>query len=159
MNTTIRSLALLVGLAGTGPHLAAQPATPPTSMRVTLVAGVEPSKGGRTEVVRRARVSPNNVVIVDRNATADDLGAALAMLSGLQAQFGDTSTFDLRARPEHVRPGPKWESSAYRKWLHEQLLRLRRAGMSELTGFGAVQSVQITVPLRTGVLSTPTGAP
>jgi hypothetical protein len=124
------------------------------AIRVTLVAGPSPSKGGRTEVVRRAERVPRDVVIVDKNATAEDLAAALAMINALRSQFGDGLTSDFRARPEVVRPGPTWQKSSYRSWLVQQLVRLRNAAPAELADLGTVRAVQITLPASRGVIST-----
>jgi len=147
MLSLLRSLLIAVVLSAIAMPATAQLSTPTGTMRVTLVAGLSPSKGGRTEVVRRAKLAPKNVVIVDLNATADDLAAALATLRAMRVQFGDTSSGDLRARPETVRLGPAFKDGAYRKWLHEQLLRLRRASVTEVADLGRVQAVQITLPL------------
>ena len=125
---------------------AAQQSTTLGAARVTLVAGPSPSRGGRTEVLRRAHGSPKNIVIVDRNATADDLAGALALLNAMRTRFGDALTSDLRGRPDVVRTGPRWEESAYRGWLVEQLVRLRRAPETSLDEFGTVRAVQITLP-------------
>ena len=123
------------------------------AIRVTLIAGPSPSKGGRTEVVRRAQRAPRDVVIIDRNATADDLAAALTMISALRTQFGDSLSSDFRARPDVVRPGPTWEKSNYRSWLVQQLVRLRTASPAELADFGIVRAVQITLPAPHGVIT------
>jgi hypothetical protein len=136
----------------------AQPGSALTAARVTLVAGAEPSKEGRTEVVRQAARSPQNVVLVHRNASADDLAAALAMLNALRRQFGDSLAHDLRASPEHVRHGANWEGSAYRRWLNEQLVRLRQAPDRELGVFGTVKAVQITLPPPTGTITSSRGS-
>ena len=112
-------------------------------VRVTLVAGLSTSKGGRTELVRRAQRTPANLVIVDKNATAEDLAAALTMLNALRAQFGDSLTNDFRARPDVVRPGPKWQKSAYRSWLIEQLVRLRTATPAAVADLGLVDGMQV----------------
>lgn len=146
MQTFLRNLFLVVVLSVIAIPATAQ-LSPTSTVRVTLVAGVAPSKGGRTEVVRRARLAPQNIVIVDLNATADDLAAALATVRAMHVQFGDTSSTDLRARPETIRLGPAFKDGAYRKWLHEQLLRLRRAPVTDLAALGRVQAVQITLPL------------
>ena len=147
MQTFLRNLLIVVVLSAIAMPATAQLSTPTGTMRVTLVAGAAPSKGGRTEVVRRARLTPRNIVIVDLNATADDLAAALATVRAMHVQFGETSSADLRARPETIRLGPAFKDGAYRKWLHEQLLRLRRAPVTDLADLGRVQSVQITVPV------------
>jgi hypothetical protein len=123
------------------------------SVRVTLVAGPSPSKGGRTELVRRAQRTPANIVIVDKNATAEDLAASLVMLNALRAQFGDSLTTDFRARPDVARPGPKWQKSAYRSWLIEQLVRLRTAIPAALADLGVVRSVQIALPAPRGAIT------
>ncbi len=138
-------LFLAVAITTTLP-VAAQQAIPVGAVRVTLVTGPSPSRGGRTEVVRRAQRSPMNIVIVDRNATADDLAGALALLNALRAQYGDALSSDLRARPDVVRHGPRWEGSAYRAWLVEQLARLRKAPDVSLDDLGTVKTVQITLP-------------
>jgi hypothetical protein len=127
--------------------------SPSGPIRVTLVAGPSPSKGGRVEVVRRAQRAPRDVVVVDRNATAEDLAAALTMINALRTQFGDTLTSDFRARPDVVRPGPTWEKSSYRSWLVQQLVRLRTASPAELADFGTVRAVQITLPAPRGVIT------
>ena len=128
-----------------------------SAARVTLVAGDGPAKDGRTEVVRQAQRSPQNVVLVHNNASADDLAAALAMVNALRLRFGDSLPHDLRARPERVRHGPRWEESAYRKWLNDQLIRLRKAPDRDLGTFGTVKSVQITLPPPTGTITSPRG--
>jgi len=124
------------------------------AIRVTLVAGPSPSKGGRTEVVRRAQRTPRDVVIVDKNATAVDLAAALAMINALRSQYGDSLTTDLRASPEVVRPGRKFDKSPYHLWLIDQLVRLRTAKTAELSDLGAVKAVQITLPAPAGAIIT-----
>jgi hypothetical protein len=145
---------ILLLLASVALALPAAPQAPQIgSVRVTLVAGPSPSKGGRTELVRRAQRTPTNVVIVDKNATAEDLAAALAMLNALRAQFGDSLTTDFRARPDVVRPGPTWQKSAYRSWLIEQLVRLRTATPAVIADLGLVRSVQIALPAPRGTIS------
>jgi hypothetical protein len=138
--------ALLVLAASVAALPAAAQTTPLGAARVTLVAGPSPSRGGHTEVVRRVQRSPKNIVIVDANATADDLAGALALLNALRVRYGDGLTNDLRARPDVVRHGPRWEGSAYRSWLVEQLVRLRKAPEVTLDDLGAVRTVQITLP-------------
>lgn len=144
----INILFLLAIVAMTSPIAAQSPQL--GSVRVTLVAGPAPSKGGRTELVRRAQRTPVNVVIVDKNATAEDLAAALAMLNVLRAQFGDILTTDFRARPDVARPGPTWQKSAYRSWLIQQLVRLRTATPTEIADLGLVRAVQIMLPAPRG---------
>jgi hypothetical protein len=124
----------------------AQLATTLGAARVTPVAGPSPSKGGRTEVLRRAGRSPQNVVIVSTNANADDLSGALALINVLRKEYGDGLSADYRARPDVVRHGPTWQESDYRKWLNEQLVRLRRAPEASLGELGVGRSVQITLP-------------
>lgn len=128
--------------------------SPLDPIRVTLIAGPSPSRGGRTEVLRRAARPPRDVVIVDRNATAEDLAAALAMINALRSQFGDSLTSDFRARPDVVRPGPTWQKSSYRTWLVQQLVRLRTTPPAELADLGKVSAVQITLPAARGVITT-----
>jgi hypothetical protein len=149
----ISTLLFATAIASVALPAAAQPTAPLGAARVTLIAGKSPSKGARTEVVRQAQRSPQNVVLVDRNANADDLGAALAMVNGLRVQHGDALVSDFRARPEHVKHGSKWKDSEYRKWLHDQLVRLRKAPDRELQPFGTVKSVQVTLPAPTGTIS------
>ena len=143
----LRNMLIAVVLNGITIPATAQLPAPAGAIRVTLVAGVSPAKGGRTEVVRRTRLAPQNIVIVDLNATADDLAAALATIGAMRAQFGDSSTADLRARPETVRLGPAFKDGPYRKWLHEQLLRLRRTPVADFADLGRVQYVHITLPV------------
>jgi hypothetical protein len=145
MSTYIRNILVIT--------LAVAPATPTAAQNtvtrpvvVTLVAGKTPSKGGRTEVVRRAQGQPQNYVIVDLNATAEDLAGALATMNRLRLQFGDSLTSDLRARIESSRPGPTWHKSEYRTWLVQQLVRLRTAPSANLSDLGTVKSVQIMLP-------------
>ena len=131
--------------AATGP-LDAQPPAPFGPTRVTLVAGPAPTKGGRTEVLRRAGRSPQNVVIVSTNANADDLAGALALVNALRTTYGDASSTDYRARPETIRHGTNWQDSEYRKWLQEQLVRLRKAQEVDLGELGFGKAVRITLP-------------
>jgi hypothetical protein len=149
---------LLVAIAGVPLPASGQQPTPLGAARVTLIAGVSPSKGARTEVVRQARRTPQNVVLVDQNANADDLGAALAVVGALRAQYGDSLANDLRAKPEYVRHGTRWATGEYRKWLQAQLVRLRQAPERELKPFGFVRAVQVTLPAPSGTV-TSTGAP
>lgn len=126
--------------------------------RVTLVASPSASRGTRTEVVRRAQVTPQNVVFVDQNATPEDLAGALAMIKGLRIQYGDHLQSDFRARPDVVRQRPTWAQSAYRMWLIEQLIRLRRAAPASHGNLGVVSAVQITLPAGTGTVSSSNGS-
>lgn len=157
MPGSLKFIVAAAAIAATAPHLNAQQSTTPGAVRVTLVAGPSPSRGGRTEVVRRAQQTPQNLVIVDRNATAEDLAAALAIVNALRSEHGDSLTSDFRARPETARPGPTWQKSAYRSWLIEQLVRLRTAREAGLDGLGQVKAVQITLPARAGVVAAAPG--
>jgi hypothetical protein len=148
-----RTLAAFILLVIAAPWAGAQQPVALGTARVTLVAGPSPSRGARTEVWRRAQRSPQNVVIVDRNATAEDLAAALSMIGALRFQYGDSLTFDFRARPETIRPGPTWQKSAYRTWLVQQLVRLRAAPPGKVTDLGVVRAVQITLPAPRGALT------
>jgi hypothetical protein len=145
MLTDIRNILVLTLAVAPITNVAAQN-TITQPVVVTLVAGPTPSKGGRTEIVRRAQGQPQNYVIVDLNATAEDLAAALATINRLRLQFGDSLATDLRARVESARPGPTWQKSAYRTWLIQQLVRLRTAPSARLSDLGAVKSVQIMLP-------------
>ena len=131
--------------------------SPLGAVRVTLIAGPSPARGGRVEVVRRAERAPREVVIVDKNATAEDLAAALAMINALRTQFGDSLTADFRARPEVIRPGPKWPNSSYRSWLVQQLVRLRTAAPADLADLGTVRAVQVTLPAPRGIITSDGG--
>lgn len=137
--------------------LEAQQPPPLNAARVTLITGDAPSKGGRTEVVRQARGEPQNVVVVDRNASADDLAAALAIVNAMRAQHGDSLIHDFRARPDRVKHGALVSGSDYRKWLNDQLVRLRKAPDRELGLFGVVKAVQITLPPPAGSVANPAG--
>jgi hypothetical protein len=153
MDTFVRHLLAFAAITSAVMPLPAQETEPLGAARVTLVAGPAPSRGGRTEVVRRAQRTPQNLVLVDRNATAEDLAAALGMITALRAQYGDALTSDIRARPETVRPGPNWQRSAYRTWLIELLARLRTAPPGSVSDLGIVKAVQITLPAPSGVAS------
>jgi hypothetical protein len=137
------ALGMLVGMSTTA---ATQTVAGTGAVRVTLVAGPATARGGRTEVVRYARLTPRDVIIVDRNATAEDLGAALALFNALRVRFGDTLESDLRARPETFRPGATWHKSEYRAWLIQQLTRLRTSPVVSTPLFGTARAVQITMP-------------
>jgi hypothetical protein len=154
MKTTI--LFFLSVLAIT-PGAAAQPSQL-GAIPVTLVAGPSPSRGGRTEVVRRAQRAPRDVVIVDMNATAEDLAGALAMINALRTQFGDNLTTDLRARPDVVRPGKTWDKSSYHSWLIQQLVRLRSAKPVDVADVGTVRAVQIPLPAPRGAIGSEAGS-
>lgn len=121
--------------------------------RVTLVASTNISRNDRAEVVRRAQLTPQNVVFVDRNATPEDLAGALALLQALRIQHGDQLESDFRARPEVIRTRPTWQQSSYRAWLIEQLIRLRKATPSVLGDLGMVGAVQITLPAAKGTIT------
>jgi hypothetical protein len=150
MKTNILLVPMILSLAHPS---SAQQAPPASPMRITLVAGPSPSKGARVEVIRRAQRQPANVVIVDKNATAEDLAAALAMMNALRQQYGDSLASDFRARPDVVRPGRTWTNSRYHKWLIEQLVRLRRTREAELADLGVVRSVYVFLPPVKGTVS------
>ena len=141
-----RHLILVGALLPTGGPLRAQQQAPLGLTRVTLVAGPAPTRGGRTEVLRRAGRSPQNVVIVSTNASADDLAGALALVNALRTTYGDASSADYRARPETIRHGTNWQDSEYRKWLQEQLVRLRKASEVDLGELGFGKAVRIMLP-------------
>ena len=153
MKTTILLILAMLALA---PGAGAQPSQL-AAIPVTLIAGPSPSKGGRAEVVRRAQRAPRDVVIVDKNATAEDLAAALVMINALRTQFGDALTTDLRARPDVVRPGKTWDKSSYHSWLIEQLVRLRTTKPADFADFGTVRAVQITLPAPRGAITSDAG--
>jgi hypothetical protein len=122
------------------------------------VTGPATARGGRTEVVRYATITPQNVIIVDRNATAEDLGAALALFNALRARFGDSLESDLRAQPQTFRPGAAWHNSEYRAWLVQQLTRLRASPVASTRVFGMARAVQITMPaVKATEAPTPSG--
>ncbi len=149
----LAALALTVAVATPG---GSQAPTPLGTTRVTLMSGPAPKRGGHTEVVRQASRTPRNLVIVDRNATAEDLAAALALLDALRLRQGDSLSADFRARPRSSRMAPTWQASAYRQWLVEQLVRLRRAPERQVTSYGLARTVEITLPSPAGTVS---GAP
>lgn len=157
MDTYSRYLLAFAAIAGPLMSLPAQDTAPLGAARVTLVTGMSPSRGGRVEVVRRAQRAPRNLVLVDRNATAEDLAGALAMVTALRTQYGDTLASDIRARPEAVRPGPNWQRSAYRTWLVAQLARLRAAPDGRVSDLGIVKAVQVTLPAPGGGAVVPSG--
>ena len=145
MLAAFRYPAVILVFAALAP-LHAQPSRGLGDATVTLVAGTAPLRGGRVEVVRRASRSPQNVVIVDRKATAEDLAGAVVMINELRIAHGDSLTMDFRARAESVHPGPGWQSSAYRGWIIAQLARLRSAPEQRVAGLGVVRAVRITLP-------------
>ena len=143
------AIALLALLA---PTIEAQQAAP-GSTRVTLVARAPSARGQRTEVVRRAQLTPQNVVYVDQNATPEDLAGALALLQALRIQNGDQLQSDFRARPELVRTRPTWTQSSYRQWIVAQLVRLRTAAPTAHGSLGVVSAVQVTLPAGKGTVT------
>ena len=149
MHNVLRYLLAVALIATVAPLSAQLPAA--GAVRVTLVAGTAPTRGGRAEVVRRASRFPQNLVILDRNATAEDLAAALAMINVLRAEYGDNLTTDVRARADKVALGPTWENSAYRAWLIDQLARVRNAPERQFGELGIVHTAQITLPAPRGV--------
>lgn len=152
-----RSLLLALALAAIAGPIGAQQQPKLEATRVTLVAGPSPVQGGRTEVVLRAGRSPQNVVIVATNATADDLAGALAMVNSLRIAYGDAITNDYRARPDIIRHGPKWQDSEYRKWLQDQLVRLRKAKDTNLDELGLGKAVHIMLPPPPATATNKTG--
>ena len=141
-------------LAVLSPASEAQEASP-APVRVTLVARApSPSvRGQRTEVVRHAERTPQNIVFVDQNATPEDLAGALALLQALRIQNGEELQSDFRARPEMVRTRPSWAQSPYRNWIIQQLVRLRSVAPSAHGDLGVVTAVQITLPAAKGTVT------
>ena len=154
MKATFRFLFLATAFTSVAVPATAQQPRQLAPTRVTLVADKVPSKGGRVEVVRRAELKPQNIVIVDRNASADDLAGALAMINALRTQHGEAITDDFRARPESVKHGKNWKKSAYRAWLVDQLDRLKKAERRDVPGLGVVKAVRITLPAPAAVTAT-----
>ena len=150
----LAAVALTVAVAT---PVGSQAPNPLGTTRVTLMSGPAPTRGGHTEVVRQASRTPRNLVIVDRNATAEDLAAALALLDALRLRQGDSLSADFRARPRSSRMAPTWQASAYRQWLVEQLVRLRRAPERQVTSYGLARTVEITLPSPAGTISGATG--
>ena len=145
MLAAFRYPAVILVFAALAP-LHAQPSRGLGDATVTLVAGTAPLRGGRVEVVRRASRSPQNVVIVDRKATAEDLAGAIVMINELRIAHGDSLTMDFRARAVSVQPGPGWQNSPYRGWITAQLARLRSAPEKPVPGLGVVRAIRITLP-------------
>ena len=148
-----RRVIFLVALLAAWPRAGDAQQAPLGPTRVTLVASNNVARGARTEVVRRAQQTPQNVIFVDQNATPEDLAGAIAMIQALRIQHGDQLPFDVRARPEVVRQRPTWQQSEYRTWLIEQLVRLRKAPRAPLTDLGVVGAVQVTVPAARGTVT------
>jgi hypothetical protein len=146
MSIPFRAVLAFSALLGLPTVASSQTVATSGAVRVTLVAGPATSRGGRTEIVRFARITPRNVIIVDRNATAEDLGAAISLFNALRAEFGDNLAHDLRAHPQTFRPGAAWHKSEYRDWLIQQLTRLRSSPVVATPVFGQARAVQITVP-------------
>lgn len=144
---------MLVLLTGTITPGTAQQAANLDKTRVTLVAGPSPTRGARTEVIRNATRTPRNIIIVGRNATADDLAAALALFDALRLQHGDSLTADYRARPQTFRAGASFTNGAYRAWLVDQLVRLRKAPEVHVPDLGLARAVDITVAPPRGAIS------
>ena len=157
MASACRLVVAIVTLAGLATMSAAQQASV-GSTRVTLVANTNVSRDKRTEVVRRAQRTPQNVIHVYANATPEDLAGAMALLQALRMQYGDQLQSDFRAAPEVVRTRPTWAQSAYRAWLIEQLVRLRKSTPSRLGDLGVVSSVQVTLPASNGTVTSSGGA-
>ena len=157
MTTAYRLVLVMTMLAVLAPPSAAQH-VPVGSTRVTLVASAGVSRDKRTEVVRRAQRTPQNVIFVDANATPEDLAGAVALFQALRIQYGDQLQADFRATPDVVRTRPTWPQSAYRAWLIEQLVRLRKSTPSKLGDLGVVSAVQVTLPSAKGTVTSPGGA-
>ena len=147
------ALALAIALLAALPQATVAQQSPPGSTRVTLVARAAAARSQRTEVVRRAQQTPQNVVFVDQNATPEDLAGALALLQALRLQNGDQLQSDFRAKPEMVRTRPSWQQSPYRTWIIEQLVRLRSATAAAHGDLGVVTAVQVTLPAAKGTVT------
>lgn len=119
-------------------------------IRITIISGPTSQTGNRVEVVRRANRSPRDIVVVAANATAEDVAAALQLISGLRLQYGDSLTTDLRASPQSFRPGADWAGSPYQKWIRAQLVRLKTARERRVSEYGTVRLVAITLPAPRG---------
>ena len=156
--TTAKRLVLGIVMLAVLASMSAAQQAPVNSTRVTLVASANVTRGKRTEVVRRAQQSPQNVILVDRNATPEDLAGAMALLQALRIQNGDQLQSDFRGTPEVVRTRPTWPQSSYRAWLIEQLVRLRKTTPTRLADLGVVSAVQITLPAANGTITGAGGA-
>ena len=156
IHTTIRSIsgvALAIAMLTVLPLSSEAQQVSTASARVTLVLRPPAARGQRTEVVRRAQRTPQNVVFVDQNASPEDLAGAIALLQALRIQDGDRLQTDFRARPEVVRTQPTWPKSTYRDWIIEQLVRLRSAAPAAHGDLGVVSAVRVTLPAAKGTVT------
>jgi hypothetical protein len=143
-----------LGLIGSGSaSISAQAVSsaPEGPIRVALVLSEGTTTS--TEVLRHAKRGPKNVVLVKQDATAEDLAAALRLMSALRIQYGDLLAHDVRARVQSSTLSPEWAQSEYRLWLIQQLERLRASPRRKVGDLGTARAVLITLPARKATIT------
>lgn len=92
-------LSALVSMIGARP-VVAQAGTPrdTTGFTFTLVANSQPGTHAPITIIRRASVSPHDIILIDRQTvTIKDLMSALAVMEHIKDKFGDGAQTDMRA--------------------------------------------------------------
>jgi hypothetical protein len=105
------------------------------------VALVDPAQvaGGRAVVIRVPRQEVPNLVLVPRNATAEDIAAALGALQRSRTRFGDILDGSLRLTVVSARLSPAAAKGA------ELLRQLRDAPERTIPEFGRVRAIDTSV--------------
>jgi hypothetical protein len=115
------------------------------SATVSLVATTTLPPGTRAMVVRRARLTPQNVIMLDRSAAApEDLDASLRLLGALRLQFGDQPPVDIKAAPKSATLPTNWASGRQSK-MRGYLQSLVASPTKDIPGIGRVRALDIKV--------------
>lgn len=121
-----------------------------TTREVTLIE-LDAAAAKPAVVYRRAgSVDDREIIALSPSATTDDLSRALRVLDVLHARFGPTVDRSMAAAVRtEVAPDAGDPQADTRRQQHGQLMSaLKRSLRRQVTGFGNVKALRISVPAR-----------
>jgi hypothetical protein len=138
--TIILAAALFVGVAGEA--YAQQSA--PSRVPVTIVLAEQPLPSGAPFIIqRRPDQTPQDVILLRADATADQLSDAVRSLLTIRHASGDVPAAQatMRMRPQDARTTRR----AF-PWVQRVLGDVQRAAYQDVSGVGRVRAVEIWLP-------------
>lgn len=123
-------------------------ASPSPSRQVMLVERATLPQGHRAMVFRRASGPVSrDIIALTPTATGSDLSAAIALLDGLHARYGDRPERDIAVAISDTLDAIKTDAARAKR--HASFVRqLRDVQPAHVEGFGMVRAVQIHVRAR-----------
>ena len=140
-------IAAVVTLLAAGRALSAQQGTRPAAptrvpVTIALVDRV-PTTAGRYVLHRRSELTPHDVILLGRDATAQDLSEALQALLAVRQVDGDTA---LTSRILRVRPEQPVRARREFPWVPRTFSELRNQPPRNVAGVGTVPAIEIWLP-------------